>query len=286
MATKKKSNNKKPVKTAKLPGVLELLKSSLSDCRKFWRPLTGVIVVYGILYFILVLGLSFQTVSSSTGASGHLSHALRSAFTVFNTGNTSSTTNQSDATVLMQFLLFMIASLAVIWTLRKLQDVKKIKIRDAYYQGSSGLISTILVTFCLIITLLPALLGGAILATATQTSSSGAEVFIAGIISVLLLLGSIYLFVVYWPAFYIAGLPQMRPIQAMRSAAKVTKKRRFIIMGRMLVLLIATLCFLFLILLILALTVSKIVPEVAYLLLLVIFGYAHVYLYKLYRSLL
>lgn len=279
MATKKTAN-------VKLPSVWALLKTTFLECKETWRSLIGVVIVYGVLYFVFVLGLSFSSVSNGASSSSRISESVKSVFSVFNSTSSMSGSNQSNATVLMQFLLFLIASMALIWTLRKLQNSKGIKIRDAYYQGTSGLLPTVLVTCALILTLLPAVAGSAVLSLGLQSGNSGAEVLVSSVISILLLLGSLYLFVMFWPAFYIASLPQTRPIQALKSAAKVTKKHRFNILANFIFLLIIGFGIMFVILLVLALTVSKIVPEGAFLLLLILFGFAHVYLYNLYRSLL
>jgi hypothetical protein len=270
----------------KLPSVWELIKKTCLEYITFWRSFTGLLVVYAILYFVLILGLSFSSnVQNSTAHSNALSKAFNSIISVFST-NASSSSTQSNATVLMQFLLFLVASLAFIWTLRKLQSLKKISLRDAYYQGTSALIPTILVTLVLMLTLLPAIGGSAVLAVALQTTTGGLVIFVTGVIAGLLLLLSIYLFAMLWPAFYIINLPTTRPIGALKSAIKATKKHRFVIITRMIILAILILIFLMVIMVPAALVVAAIVPEVAFVLLFIIFGFAHIYLYKLYRSLL
>ena len=285
MAKKKVKASK--IELKKLPNVWELIKKTWFEGTTFWRPLTGLLIIYALLYFVLVMGLSFSSylqnpLSTSTGG---LSKTLSTIFAVINTNSLTDGT-QSDATVLIQFLLFLIASLAFIWTLRKLQALKKIKLRDAYYQGTSTLIPVILVSMVLILTVLPAIAGSAILATALQSGASGIETLIVSLISGLLLLLSLVLFVMLWPAFYIVSLPQTRPMQAIRAAAKVTKKHRFAILRKMIMLAILSFVLLFIILLPIALAVSVIVPEVAFVLLFIVFGFCHVYLYTLYRSLL
>jgi hypothetical protein len=282
--TEPKKNKKKP---AKLPNSWILVKKTWFEYSTFWRSLLGISIVYAFLYFVLVMGLSFSTSLQDTyiTGSGKLGDAFSSVFSAFGSSSLAGNSG-SDATVLVQFLLFLIASMAFIWSLRKLQALKKIKMREAYYYGTSALIPTILVSFVLIATLLPVVAGSSLLAAALQNGGTSAEILIVSVISGLLLLISGYLFAMYWPAFYIVSLPDTKPIQALKSAMKVTKKRRFAIIRKTLVLAILMLVLIFVVLLPVALILSSAVPIVAFLLMFFVFGIAHVYMYTLYRSML
>jgi hypothetical protein len=170
--------------------------------------------------------------------------------------------------------------------LRKLQGLKQIKWRDAYYQGTATFIPTILVCVVLVILLIPAIISGSLLATALQLSPSAAELTVVGAITALLLFLSALLFIMYWPAFYIVSLPQTRPIQALRSARKVTKRRRLAILRKTIMWLIVCFVTAIILLLPIAMIIPAIVSYWAFALLFVIFGFSHVYFYNLYRSLL
>ncbi|MEI6237493.1 MAG: hypothetical protein WCP03_02745 [Candidatus Saccharibacteria bacterium] len=281
----KKSNKK--LKPAKLPSSWDLIKKTWFELTTFWRPLLGVSIVYAVLYFVLVMGLSFSSSlqdSSITGSS-RMGDAFSSVFSVFSSSSLSGSSS-SDATVLVQFILFLAASMAFVWSLRKLQALKKIKMSDAYYKGTATLIPTILVSFILVATLLPVVGGSSLLANVLQNGGSGTEIAIVTAISGILLLISCYLFSMYWPAFYIVSLPDTKPFQALRSSMKVTKKRRFAIIRKALVLDILMVLSLFIVLLPIALVLPSIIPLVSFLLIFIIFGIMHVYLYVLYRSLL
>jgi hypothetical protein len=286
-AKNKSTKNKKSTKPSKLPSSWALTKKTWFEISTFWRPLLGVSMVYAVLYFILVMGLSFSTSvqeSAITGTS-KVGDAFSSVFSVFGSSSLSGN-GGSDTTVLVQFILFLVASMAFVWTMRKLQALKKIKMRDAYYKGTATLIPTILVSFILVATLLPVVGGSSLLATALQNGGTGTEIAIVTIISGLMLLFSCYLFAMFWPAFYIVSLPDTKPFQALRSSMKVTKKRRFAIIRKALVIDILMILLMFVVLIPIALVLPSLIPVVSFLLLFIIFGIMHSYLYTLYRSLL
>lgn len=283
----KKAVKKTKAKLPKLPSAWELTKKTWFDVSTFWRPLLGITIVYGVLYFILILGLNLSTTwqYELIAPESTWGEAFSLIFGAFSTGGFDSAI-ASDLTIVMQFLLFILASMAIIWALRKLQSLKQIKWRDAYYQGSAALIPTVLVALVLVLTLIPAIIGSSLLATAVQLSATALEVFIVSLITGMLLLISLLLFVMFWPGFYIISLPQTRPIQALRSALKVTKRRRLAILRKIVLWIILCLVIMLVILIPLAMFISSAVSYLVFVLLFVLFGFSHVYLYNLYRSLL
>lgn len=288
MPKKKQTKPKlKQPKPAKLPNSWSLLKKTWLEYSTFWKPLIGVSAVYGVLYFVLVMGLSFSMTLQDTflDVSGRLGDALTSVFSTFSTSSLAGGTS-SDMTILVQFLLFLVASMAFIWTLRKLQALKKIKLRDAYYKGTSSLIATTIVSVILVATLLPLLGASSIVSAALQAGSHGTEMLIVSLIAGVLLLLAAYLFAMYWPAFYIISLPNTRPFQALKSALKITKKRRLSIIRKMLLITILMFVVILTVLIPVAMLLPSIVQVVSFILLFLIFGFVHTYLYTLYRSML
>lgn len=284
---KKSKKNHKVESPNKLPSVWTLIKQTWFETSTFWRPLGLIILVYAFFYFVFVLGLSF---SSSLQESlllpdNRFGEALYVIFGAFGSGGFGYT-SQSDSSTLIQFLLFIIASLAFVWTLRKLQGLKQIQVRDAYYLGSSTLIPALFVTIFLILTMVPMIIGTSLFATAVQLSPSGLEIIIITIITSLLVFLSTLLFFMFWPAFYIISLPQTRPIKALRSALKVTKKRRLAIIRKALSWLFICLILMFLILLPFGLFLPAAVTYLVFTMLFILFGLSHIYFYNLYRSLL
>lgn len=276
---------KAPPAKPKVISVIELLKRTWLEISTFWRQLLGITAVYAALYFVFVLGFSItgsvqSQIDTSTSKLSQATATITSAFSGTYSGG------QSDATVLVQMLLFVVAALAVVWALRKLQALKAITIRDSFYQGSAQIIPVILVGAVMIFTLLPAVLGSSVLTIVLQAGGAKPEVLIIGAIALLLLLLSALLFTMLWPAFYIASLPQTRPMQALRSSLAVTKKRRLSIMRKLIFLGLLVVIVSMLILLPFALLVPGIVQYVVYIVLFAVFMYSQVYLYELYRSLL
>jgi hypothetical protein len=176
--------------------------------------------------------------------------------------------------------------LAFIWSLRKLQGLKKIKVKEAYYLGNEALVPAIIVSVLLILTLIPALIGSSVLSVTLHSASGSVEIAVVSLIALIFLFISLYLFVMFWPAFYIVTLPKTFPLEALKSAVRVTKKRRLILIRNMFLWFMFLFFVMFAILLLSALLWEALVPIVAFVLLFVSFGLSHVYLYMLYRELL
>jgi len=281
----KKDNKTPKAQPTKVPSIMALIKRSWLEVSTFWRPLLGITAMYAVLYFVFVMGLSVSDVlqsqiDTSTSRMSQATAAIIDAFSTTYGGG------QSDATALLQMLLFVIASLAFVWALRKLQALKAITIRDAFYQGSAQIIPVLLVSIVLMFTLLPAVLGSSVLAVVLQTGGAQVEVLIITTIAIALLFVSALLFTMFWPAYYIASLPQTRPMQALKSALAVTKKRRLSIMRKLIFLGLMVIVAVMLLVLPFALLVPASAPYILYVILFVIFMYCQVYLYELYRSLL
>jgi len=283
--TPKQPKDDAPTKPKKLASSWVLLRQTWMELSSFWRTLVGITLVYVVLYVVLVMGLNITSglsVPVDTGLN-RFSQAINSIATSINDVYAQA---QSDTTVLVQMLLFVVASLALIWALRKLQALKKITIRDAYYQGSAQIIPVLLVSIVLLLTLIPAVIGSSIFSVVLQTASVGIEILIVSVIAGLLLLLSLLLFSIFWPAYYIASLPQTRPIQALKSAKAITKKRRLSIIRKFLVLgLVLGICGLLFVVPI-AIIAPSFASYVVYIALFAGFLYSQVYLYELYRSLL
>jgi hypothetical protein len=270
-----------------LPSAWMLTKNAIKDASVFWRSLIGILIVYAILYFVLVMGfsLSFSWQQELALSGSKVSNALSSVFSVFGSSALNGGTG-SDATVLIQFLLFLLASLAFIWALRRLQALKDVKITDAYYIGSATLVQTLIVTVVLLAALVPLAIGSGLLSVSLQAGASSGEIAIVSLIAGILLLVSFYFLAMLWPAFYIATLPGSKPWASLKSAAAITKKRRFNILRKIIFFATLTFLSLFVIIFLIALIAAAIVPIAVFLLLIILFGLTHTYLYSLYRSLL
>lgn len=276
--------NKSPDEPKKQISFITIAKKTWLEISSFWRPLLGVTATYAALYFVFVMSFQLnnnvkQLLSTTTGK-------LPQAFSVITDSMFNSYSGaQSDATTLIQILLFVVATLALVWTLRRLQNLQKAGIRDAFYEGPARLVPVLIVSLILMLTFIPALFGSTILSYALSSGSGGLEIIVASIISLALIFASLLLFVMYWPAFYIVTLPQMYPLKSLKAAAKVTKKYRLSILRKFVMLGIVCILALFIVILPIALIAPIIVPYLLYFVIFGIFMVGQVFLFELYRSL-
>lgn len=275
-------------KTAKQPkkqiSFVSITKKTWLELSAFWRPLVSVTAVYAILYFIFVM--SFSLNNNVKELLGTTTGKLPQAFAVIlDTTFNSYSGTQSDATTLIQMLLFLASTLAVLWSLRRLQNLQKVNVLEAFYEGPARIVPVIVVSLLLMLTFIPSLFGTTILGYVVASSASILEYVIAVGVSLLLIFSSLFLFVMYWPAFYIVTLPELRPLKAMNAARRVTKGYRLSILRKFV--LLGILCFLLFlgVMLPIALLLPAIVPYVLYFVIFGIFLIVQVFLFELYRSL-
>lgn len=289
MATKAKKTSPKKVenKTTQLPKVGKLFASTWTELTSFWRPLFGVTIVYAILYFVLVLSFSisysYQDIADSITAqlgdgAGWFS---KSSLTVL---NLFAPANQNDSSSIIQFLLFVIATLAIIWVLRQLRNLKHIRMRDAYFDGSSRVLPATIVMVLFLLPFIPVAIGSSIFAIAL--AGSGLEIIIGSLVAGLLLFLTLYWLCAWLPAIYIVSLPNGTPIKAIRSAAKLTKKRRFWMIRNVALGVLATLTLTFVIMLTFVLVLPAASVVAAMVSSFVVFMVLQTYLFIMYRGLL
>lgn len=291
----RKIRDKNNQKLKSLPKARQILAAAIKNLWDNKRFFGGILLVYGLLYILLVKGISanFQL--------GNLKQNLNDAFGgqlgTLNTGLAlyglllGSAGSGVDATAgTYQTFLLITVSLALIWALRQTHTAKsaKIKARDSYYKGMYPLVQFILVLFVIFLQLLPALIFSSLYSVGQNSGT-----FVGGlqqIISVGVLIGAVLLSL-YWLsssifALYIVTLPDARPMASLRAAKKLVRFRRSLIIRKVVFLPIVMLLFSALVL----------VPLIIFLpvaaeLLFVVFSVGslalvHAYFYNLYRSLL
>lgn len=288
----KKAVKRRPAKKtvhvhAKLPGSLRLGWQSLSILNTFKRPLGGIFLIYLGLNLLFASGVGIIG-SNITNLRENTSDTSRigQAFTDFGAlaGGAGWSSDQTSSA--LQSILFIIASLAVIWALRQVLAGEKVTVKDAYYKGMSPLVPFILLLFVIILQLLPMTIGAAILGIVSTGAFGVAATLIFAAVFLLLATWSLYMLSCSVLALYIVTLPDMHPRQALRSAKRLIIGRRLSVMRRLMFLP-------FLILLTLAavfIPILLILPPLAAPLFFVFAGLsvfaAHTYLYNLYRRLL
>ena len=285
MAQKKRSEKVVKNIPESIIGPRKLFKKSYETIIHNKKKLAGILLIYAVLYFIFVMGFSLTSSMGNavnTGASKISQASTTLSYAVSNMYNGNS---QSDAVVLTQLLLFLVAVMATIWLLRKLDEGKDVKVLDAFYEGTAHFIPTLVVATVLVLSLIPALIAGAFLSVALKSSGSSMETTIVFLLSVLALFFGLLLFTMLWPAFYISATTRVRPMKAFKQSIALTKLRRTKILGRITLLFIVLLVLFFVVLYFFAMISTGFIPYVLFILVFIIFLFSQVYLYKLYGSL-
>jgi hypothetical protein len=223
-----KQKAKKEVRSHKpLPGSFKLTWQSLTFIKEFWRPLGGIVLVYAILNIIFASGL-VNNASSAITKSSKFSDAINSYGTLVSGGS-------SGQTATMQSVLLIIESLVIIWALRHLFSSENIGVKQAFYHSMAPLIPFLLVVFVIILQLLPLTIGSALLALVLPTTYGSTFVGAAfTLLFVLLTAWSIYMVSSSVFAMYIVTLPNMQPLQALRSAKSLARFRRWHLIRKLL----------------------------------------------------
>lgn len=277
-----------------LPGAFKMFFASLRMLRQSWKVFAGIILLYGLFNLLLVQGLSAvggnlnesKTALDETfsGRGGE----LLSGFVLFTSLVGGSGNANSDVAGAYQIFLGIIASLALIWTLREVYAGKIVRIRDGFYRGMHPLIPFLIVAAVVLLQLVPFIVGGVLYAMVTggNMALGGIEVFFWTVTFVLLALISAYMLSSSLIALYIVCLPGATPLESLRAARELVRYRRWTVLRKILFLPLA------LVVCGAAITIPAIylitpVAGVLFFLLSVIgLAVAHSYMYRLYRELL
>lgn len=292
---KKKAAVIKTVSYKRLPGVIELSRSSLNLLWAQRYTILGIILIYGAVNLAVAQGFNSGLSVTSAKAQlnslfhGHLSN-LGGNLTIYalmlgSIGGTSSS-NGFGYTLLFAVL----ASLAVIWTIRNSasQPKNRVLIRDAYYRGMYPLIPFILILLLIGIELLPMLAGISLYVTAINNSIAITAIEKLGFIVLMILLSALSFFLLSSSIFalYIVTLPDMNPMKALRSARDLVRKRRLMVLLRLLFLPLALLVLSALIMLPFIAWAAAAASWAFFVLSLLMLALANGYIYNLYRELL
>lgn len=281
---------KQNVDKHKIPFLWKHLSLARQDIVTFWRSMAGVVLVYASVYAVTVIGLNFviPSFNSSNSATDALApeqtaSALTKAADSVAQGLSFVSGDQSSS--LVQFILFLVASLAFIWVLRKIRKLQHVKISEAYYRGTSQFVAMFLLIIWFVILLIPATVGTTILSVGLTATSTAIETGVIILSSIVFLFLSIWLFAKYWPSFYIISLPGIRPISALKNASALTKKHRLNISLQVIGFMLLTVILAIVLVLPVALLLPKVVPYWIYALMFVFFAIGHTFMFAIYRSL-
>ncbi len=286
------SKHIKPVQP-KLPGAWHLLWQSLLMLKRHWKLFGTITVIYGLLTYVLVKGVgggtdlseiksAFQSVVSGKLAS----LATGAVLYGYLLGSAGSSTSEIGS--LYQSLLIILVSLAVIWSLRQVTARKEIRARDAFYKSMAPLVPFILVMCVIGIQLLPLMAGSWLYATVMGNGIAVTllEKMLWGTLFFLLALLSLYMITSSLFALYIVTLPDMTPMQALRSARQLVLHRRWTVLRKIIFLPIILLVISAVVMIPLIILLTSAAPWIFLLFSMFVLIVIHSYIYSLYRELL
>lgn len=278
----------------KVPSGFRLLRMSLTHIWGNRKLFVIILLIYAALYFVLVKGLAtnFQLstareqIESSLGEDAN-SLAVGPALMAALITSTSSAVSESAG--VYQALLLIIFSLVIIWTLRQTMEVKaKVRLGDAFYKGSAPLVQYILVMLAVFLQSIPALLGGTLYSVVSNNgiAVSGLEKIIWFLFLLISIGISVYMISASLFATYIVTLPGVRPLRALRSARKLVRFRRFMVIRKVIFFPIVAGLFMLLAFwpLVLYVPVAAEVTFIAFTIFMLLL--THAYYYTLYREML
>lgn len=277
----------------KISGSWKLLGSSFLVLKKHWRLFGTLTIIYGLLTFVLVRGVgggtnlsdiksSFQGVVSGKWAS------LTTGTVLYGYLLGSAGSSATETGSVYQSLLIIIMSLAVIWSLRQVTARTSIRARDAFYKGMYPLVPFLLVMGVIGLQLLPLMAGSWLYSTVMGNGIAVTllEKILWGTLFFLLALLSLYMIASSLFALYIVTLPDMTPMQALRSARQLVLHRRWTILRKIIFLPIALLIASAVLMVPLIILLTGAAQWVFLLLSMFVLVLVHSYMYSLYRELL
>lgn len=238
MATKKKKSSKPKEEVQKLnevPSTRSLLKATLKMMTKHWRKYLVFAITFGLLLALFGQGPTQTSINEIKGSLTESLPDLAGDNTLIATTLIGESSNIGQTELAYTIFLFIIFSLAMIWLLRAFYEGKKVRVRDGFYRGMSGLVPVILVAVVILLQLIPLALGGLFYSVVSLNSIAVnvVEEMIVWSILLGLILLSFYFLSSSIMAIYIASLPNVSPIEALRQAKKVVRFKRSKIIVRM-----------------------------------------------------
>jgi hypothetical protein len=268
----------------RLPNVIRLVRTALSIIwrhKKSFAGITGIYIALS-LFFVGFIGSGLDVAAIRDGFGSRLIGG-GVAYVQLLAGGTS-----SESGSVYQLVLFIIASLVVIWALRQAHAGQSFGIREAYYKGLYPIAPCIVIIFVMILQLLPMIFGLTIyqLVVANGIAAGAIENIIWAILLLATMLTSLFFITSSLQAFYIATLPDMTPWPALKAARKLVKGRRWTVARKVLFLPLLLLIATGLLLLPVIIVAPAIAPFALQIIGPILIVVSHSYLYGLYRELM
>jgi hypothetical protein len=273
---------------AKLPSSLNIFLAALRLLKRHWKLFLGITLIYAFLNLLLVHGLSNSVDMKSIKtllAAGKVEAVLTAyALLITTPANTA-----SQVSGLYQAILLVIGSLAIIWGLRQaMAGAIRPRIRDAFYQGMYPLVPVLVVLLMIGLQLLPLVIGASLYSLVMSTGIAAHLVERIVWFGILLALGLLSLYLTSSSVFglYIAALPDMTPVKALRSGRELVRGRYWSVIRKLLFLPLVLALVTAAVVLPVLIVAAPVAPFVLFLLSMAMLPIVHAYLYKMYRELL
>lgn len=275
-----------------LPSSWQLLVRAVKQLGINWKVFTGILIIYSLLTLVLVRGFGVNSALPQTkellqGLFHGIRGELNSGITLFGVLLGSNTTAGQSAAA-YQSILVIITSLAIIWGLRQSFTDTRMRVRDTFYKGMAPLVPFMLVLMVIGLELFPILLASllynfifnnGIAVTVIEKILWGALMFLLTLLSLYMVTSSIF-------ALYIVTLPNVAPLQALRSARGLVLFRRWTVMRKVIFLPIMLLILAAVILIPVILYATVVAEWLYFLLTMLALIVLHAYMYTLYRELI
>ncbi len=277
----------------KLPSGWRIMRRSVAVIGQRKRLFAGVLFVYVVLSLVFVKGFaqSSQLVDTKIQLQAANQQSFDTGITLLTNLMASGSGASSQTAGAYQTVLIVIMSLVVIWVLRRTYGVdrtKKIKLKTAFYNSTTPLIQFLLLLGLFSLQLLPLMVGASVF---NAVSSNGLAVTIFeklawGGAFLILATWSFFMITVTSLALYIVTLPDVQPMQALRSAKQLVRFRRWTVMRKILFLPIFLFFLTCLVMLPFVIWLTIIAEWVFFVYGLSVVIIVHAYMYQLYRELL
>lgn len=289
-----KKVTKQTVNAVKLPSSWALLVTSVRHIYENKKLFLGILLVYGLFYFLFVKGISanFQLGNLRQNLNDTFKgsmNGISTGFALYGLLLGTAGSSASESSGVYQSVLIVIVSLALIWALRMTYGKEfQARIRDSFYKGMYPLVPFIVVALIITLQMLPALIVTSLFSVIQNNGLAVGplQTIIVYIVLCAGLFWSMYMLSSSLFALYIVTLPNTAPLAALKSARKLVRFKRAMLIRKVFFLPLVLLIFSAIVLIPLIL----IVPVAAELLFMVftilLLGIVHGYLYHLYRSLL
>ncbi len=232
--------SKRPSARKKLPSVFGLIHQSIRHIWQYKKPFIGLMVVYLFLVLLLVKGFSnnLDLPSLREEISQTITdNAFQQNIVLLGVVASGSSETPNETGNLYQTIIVIISVLAAIWLFRQSHDRPdmKFKIKQPFYEGMGQLIPFILVLCVVGLQLLPMVIGLGIFGTVQQNglATTGFELSLWALLAIGLSLLTFYFMASSLFALIIVTLPQSTPVASLRSARKIVKYQRWVIIRKL-----------------------------------------------------